>query len=234
MKSATTVLIVDDDREIRELIGLYLKNEGYDVLQAANGEEALEQVKSRPVDLIVLDRMMPGMDGVQVCIRLREEHRMPIIMLTAKAQDMDKIEGLSVGADDYVTKPFNPLELVARIKAQLRRYRMFREEGVEEGIIRLQHLTIDPARRRVWDGQREVRLTPREFDILHLLAGRPGVVFSPEELYERVWGEPLINANTVMVHIRKIREKVERDPRDPAVIRTVWGVGYKAEDVPHG
>ncbi|PRX40483.1 response regulator receiver domain-containing protein [Planifilum fimeticola] len=118
MKSATTVLIVDDDREIRELIGLYLKNEGYDVLQAANGEEALEQVKSRPVDLIVLDRMMPGMDGVQVCIRLREEHRMPIIMLTAKAQDMDKIEGLSVGADDYVTKPFNPLELVARIKAQ--------------------------------------------------------------------------------------------------------------------
>ncbi|MGF7088700.1 DNA-binding response OmpR family regulator [Kroppenstedtia sanguinis] len=231
MNRATTVLIVDDDRELREMIQLYLRNEGYEILQASDGKQALELVERHSVDLVVLDRMMPDMDGLQVCIHLRERHQMPVIMLTAKVEDLDKIEGLSVGADDYVTKPFNPLELVARIKAQLRRSRLFQPMSPkEESVFQLQHLTIDPARRLVRKEGREVHLTPREFDILLLLARRPGVVFPSEELYEQVWGEPmLVSANTVMVHIRKIREKVEWDPRNPSVIKTVWGVGYKAE-----
>ncbi|PTM59377.1 response regulator transcription factor [Desmospora activa] len=234
MHRPTTILIVDDDPEIRRLIKLYLENEGFTVIEAKNGVEALELVEKKYLNLIVLDRMMPGIDGVEVCMRLRDRYQMPIIMLTAKTEDIDKIEGLTVGADDYVTKPFNPLELVARIKAQLRRSQMLRSDAeMTAGIIQLQHLTIDPERRQVLVEEKPVRLTPREFDILYLLAQRPGVVFPSEDIYERVWGEPMLtNANTVMVHIRKIREKVELDPRRPTVIQTVWGVGYKAEQSP--
>lgn len=233
MHRPTTILIVDDDREIRELIRLYLENEGFNVLEAQTGSEALELVERVSADLIVLDRMMPGMDGIEVCMRLRERNQMPVIMLTAKTEDMDKIEGLSIGADDYVTKPFNPLELVARIKAQLRRTRILRSDVEMAEVIQLQHLTINPERRQVLVGEKPVRLTPREFDILHLLVRRPGVVFPSEEIYEQVWGEPMLtNANTVMVHIRKIREKVEQNPHRPTVIQTVWGVGYKAEKFP--
>jgi len=227
------VLVVDDDEEIRNLIAIYLQNEGYRVLKAADGMEALEVLKQNEVHLLVLDIMMPRLDGIQACLKIREEQHMPIIMLSAKSQDMDKIYGLSTGADDYMTKPFNPLELVARVKSQLRRYlRLNQGYTAREDEIEIGDLTINTATREVKVNGRDVKLTPTEFAILELLARNRGVVFSTEQIYERVWKEPFCQSdNTVMVHIRKIREKIEEDTRKPRYIKTVWGVGYKIESV---
>ncbi|WP_010271148.1 response regulator transcription factor [Paenibacillus senegalensis] len=228
-----TVLIVDDEKEIVELLTIYLTNDGYRVFKAYNGLEALQllQAKAAEVDLIILDIMMPRMDGIQACLKIREKMNMPIIMLSAKTQDMDKINGLSMGADDYVTKPFNPLELLARVKSQLRRYnRLNTPAQHKEDEIEVDDLTINIATREVKVDGREVKLTPREFSILELLARNRGIVFSIEKIYETVWKEAFFESeNTVMVHIRKIREKIEEQPRKPRFIKTVWGVGYRIE-----
>ncbi|MGE7948539.1 response regulator transcription factor [Lysinibacillus sp. NPDC093688] len=226
-----TILIVDDEKEIRNLIAIYLKNEGYDVLEASDGEEGLSLLKKHKVHLIVLDIMMPNVDGIEMCVKVREIAEMPIIMLSAKSQDMDKIVGLSLGADDYVTKPFNPLELIARIKSQLRRYiKMNRLDRMNENDIEIGDLRISTDTHEVIVNNEKVKLTPREFSILELLARNQGIVMSAEQIYEKVWKEEAIQSeNTVMVHIRKIRERIETNPRNPQYIKTVWGVGYKIE-----
>ncbi|GLC32090.1 response regulator transcription factor [Clostridium omnivorum] len=227
-----TVLIVDDEKEIRDLVEIYLKNEGYNTLKAETGVDALNILEHTTVDLIVLDIMMPKMDGIQACMKIREEKNMPIIMLSAKSQDMDKINGLITGADDYMTKPFNPLELMARIKSQLRRYKRLNVQHYNDvDVIEVDDLFINIATHEVKIDGIEVKLTPREFDILELLARNRGMVFSIEKIYERVWKEEFLESdNTVMVHIRKIREKIEKDSRKPKYIKTVWGVGYKIEN----
>lgn len=227
-----TVLIVDDEKEIRDLVEIYLKNEGYNTLKAETGVDALNILEHTTVDLIVLDIMMPKMDGIQACMKIREEKNMPIIMLSAKSQDMDKINGLITGADDYMTKPFNPLELMARIKSQLRRYKRLNVQHYNDvDVLEVDDLFINIATHEVKIDGLEVKLTPREFDILELLARNRGMVFSIEKIYERVWKEEFLESdNTVMVHIRKIREKIEKDSRKPKYIKTVWGVGYKIEN----
>ncbi|MGU3461809.1 response regulator transcription factor [Bacillus sp. D48C] len=230
--SKETILIVDDEKEIRELIAIYLKSEGYRVLQARDGEEGLELLKKNEVHLIVLDIMMPKIDGIHMCMKVREIEEMPIIMLSAKTQDMDKILGLTTGADDYVTKPFNPLELIARIKSQLRRYMKMKGRVSEqnENEVEIGDIKINVATYEVIVANQEVKLTPREFSILELLARNQGMVLSAEQIYERVWKEQSFQSdNTVMVHIRKLREKIEENPRKPRYIKTVWGVGYKIE-----
>ncbi len=227
-----TILIVDDEKEIRDLIEIYLKNEGYNTLKASDGLEALTLLENNEVHLIVLDVMMPKLDGIQACMRIREERNTPIIMLSAKSEDMDKIMGLTTGADDYITKPFNPLELIARVKSQLRRYIKLNNNSSQNSsaTIEIDELTIDTETHEVIVEGKQVRLTPREFEILELLARNRGKVFSIENIYESVWKESFIQSdNTVMVHIRKIREKIEHDPRKPRYIKTVWGVGYKIE-----
>ena len=229
--SKGTILIVDDEKEIRKLITIYLKNEGYEVLQAGDGEEGLEIVKKRDVHLIVLDIMMPKIDGIHMCMKVREIAEMPIIMLSAKTQDMDKILGLTTGADDYVAKPFNPLELIARIKSQLRRYMKMSGTSVQdENEIEIGDMKVNIVTRQVIIANEEVKLTPREFEVLELLARNQGMVLNAAQIYERVWKEQAFQSdNTVMVHIRKIREKIEAIPRKPRYIKTVWGVGYKIE-----
>lgn len=229
--SRETILVVDDEKEIRDLIAIYLKNEGYEVLQAGDGAEGLEILQKQQVHLVVLDIMMPKLDGIHMCMKVREIAEMPIIMLSAKTQDMDKILGLTTGADDYVTKPFNPLELIARIKSQLRRYMKMSGGFIQnEDEIEIGDMKINVATHEVIVGHDEMKLTPREFSILELLARNRGMVFSADQIYERVWNEPSFQSdNTVMVHIRKIREKTEENPRKPRYIKTVWGVGYKIE-----
>ncbi|CAM4073804.1 response regulator transcription factor [Saccharibacillus endophyticus] len=224
-----TVLLVDDEKEILQLLSIYFGNEGYRLLTASDGEQALETLGRENVDLVVLDVMMPILDGIQTCIKIRERYNMPVIMLSAKGQDMDKITGLSIGADDYVAKPFNPLEVLARAKSQLRRYnRLGAKKATGAHEIAADELTVDTASHRVTVEGTEIHLTPREFAILEMLARNPGQVFSTEQIYAKVWNEPFMeSANTVMVHVRKIREKIERDPKKPQYIQTVWGVGYK-------
>ncbi|MBY0097503.1 response regulator transcription factor [Mesobacillus maritimus] len=224
------VLVVDDDKEIRDAIEIYLKNEGISVMKAKDGIEAIEILNEQTIHLIVLDIMMPRLDGISTAFKIREEKNIPIIMLSAKSEDTDKILGLQVGADDYVTKPFNPLELIARVKSQLRRYVTL---GTFEGgnkVIDLHGLTIDPTAKEVTVNGDVVKLTPIEYRIVELLMKNAGRVFSIDEIYERVWKEPGINAeNTVAVHIRKIREKIEIDPKNPRYLKVVWGIGYKIE-----
>lgn len=231
MINKETVLIVDDEKEISDLIEIYLKNDGYNVLKASNGIEAIKILEENEVHLIILDIMMPKMDGIQTCMKIREERNMPIIMLSAKSQDMDKIIGLSTGADDYVTKPFNPLELMARVKSQLRRYtRLNTPNQKKKDEIEIGNISINVATHEVFVDGKEVKLTPKEFDILELLVRNKGIVFSTQRIFESVWKEDYFESdNTVMVHIRKLREKIELDPRRPQYIKTVWGVGYKFE-----
>jgi two-component system response regulator VanR len=227
-----TILVIDDDAQIRNLIAIYLENEGFHVLKAGDGLEALDLLSRNEVHLIILDIMMPKMDGIDACLKIREESEVPIIMLSAKTEDLHKIHGLSVGADDYITKPFNPLELVARVKSQLRRYLRYNpsQSRSDQSRIEIGNLIIETKTHQVFVNGREVKLTPKEFAILELLARHQGMVFSSRKIYEHVWKEPMLGSeNTVMVHIRNIREKIEENPRKPIYLKNVWGVGYKIE-----
>lgn len=224
------VLVVDDEEEIRDAIEIYLKNEGLTVIKAKDGVEAIERLNEQDIHLIILDVMMPRLDGIATTFKIREEKNIPIIILSAKSEDTDKILGLQIGADDYVTKPFNPLELIARVKSQLRRYVAFGSYEGKEKLIDLHGLTLDPAAKEVAVNGEVVKLTPIEYRIVELLATNAGRVFSISEIYERVWKEPGFNAeNTVAVHIRKIREKIEINPKNPRYLKVVWGIGYKIE-----
>jgi DNA-binding response OmpR family regulator len=226
------VLVADDDPEIRDVVGIYLRNEGYRVMEAGDGVQAVEQMSREKVDLLILDVMMPHLDGIKACFKIREKSSIPIIMLSAKSEDIDKITGLTTGADDYVAKPFNPLELIARVKAQLRRQTMPGTGGRpnDNSVIEIDDLIIHKTRHLVTVRGKEISLTPLEFSILELLAGHRGHVFNVEQIYRNVWKEDkFCSDNTVMVHIRNIREKVEENPREPRYIQTVWGVGYKVE-----
>lgn len=227
------ILIVDDEKEIRDLVEIYLKGEGYTTIKAGDGEEALEILeRDSDIDLVILDVMMPKLNGIEACLKIREEREIPIIMLSAKSEDVDKILGLNMGADDYLTKPFNPLELVARVKSQLRRFYKFNKSSNENNDkkIVIDDLEIYLDTHEVKLEENEIRLTPIEFDILVLLAKNRGKVFSITNIYESVWNQEFMESdNTVMVHIRKIREKIEVDSRNPKFIKTVWGVGYKID-----
>jgi two-component system response regulator VanR len=212
-----------------DLLEIYIRNEGYVVVKVTNGAQALAKINAMTIDLVVLDVMMPVMDGIQTCLKIRDSFDMPIIMLSAKSQDTDKILGLGTGADDYVTKPFNPLELIARIKSQLRRYKKNNPIASEDEIY-IDNLQINVATHEVKVDGKDIKLTPTEFEILELLTRHPGVVFSTDRIYQQIWKETSFQSNnTVVVHIRKIREKIEQNPREPRYIKTVWGIGYKIE-----
>ena len=229
------ILIVEDDADIRDGIEIYLKNQGYQVLKAQDGVEGLAVIASETVDLAIVDIMMPRMDGITMLMKAREQGcDFPVIMLSAKSEELDKIMGLNMGADDYITKPFTPLELLARVNSHLRRYNRYKEALSKNeprkdtyhvlGGIELNEETVE-----VFVDGAPVRLTPLEFKILLLLMKNPGRVFSAEEIYERIWNEKAVNTDTIMVHIRKIREKIEIDPKNPKYLKVVWGVGYKIE-----
>jgi len=221
------ILIIDDDEQIRNLIAIYLENEGFEALKVSNAVCGLALLEEQEVDLIILDIMMPQMNGINAAFKIREEKNMPIIMLSAKSEDMDKISGLTAGADDYLTKPFNPLELIARVKSQIRRYKKYNERA-ERDIIQIGDLEINRSTRLVFVRGQEIRLTPKEFDILELLVRHKGTVMSMGKIYEAVWQEDAFKSdNTVMVHITKIREKIEDNPKKPIYIKTIWGVGYR-------
>ncbi len=226
-----TILVVDDEQEIADLVEIYLNNDGFDVIKAYDGEECLEKLKEHPeIRVIILDVMMPKMDGMETCRRIRRTSNIPIIMLSAKTADMDKILGFGTGVDDYVTKPFNPLELTARVKSQLKRYQAIQGMPISPDVITIRDLEINKSSHRVKRGDEELALTPIEFEILCLLAGNPNRVYSTDEIFEQVWKEQVYEVNnTVMVHIRRLREKIEADPKNPSLIKTVWGVGYKIE-----
>ena len=225
-----TILICDDESDIRRILNIYLSGEGYRILEAEDGQRALELMDSEPVQLVLMDVMMPVMDGVEATRRLRETNSVPVILLTAKSEDADKILGLNIGADDYITKPFNPLEVIARVRAQLRRASWGTPPADEPGQLRCGGLAMDDNAKRVTVEGEEVSLTPTEYDILKLLMERPGHVLSTAELYRSVWNEPPQGAeNVVPVHIRHLREKLEIDPANPRYIKVVWGKGYKLE-----
>lgn len=226
------VLVCDDDREIVEAIEIYLSQEGYKVLKAYDGEEALKVLDREKVDLLVIDVMMPKLDGIRATLKIREKKNMPIIILSAKSEDADKILGLNVGADDYMTKPFNPLELTARVKSQLRRYTQLGStiDKSNQAVYAVGGLSIDDEQKEVTVDGEPVRLTPIEYNILLLLVKNQGKVFSIDQIYESIWNEDAIGVdNTVAVHIRHIREKIEINPKEPRYLKVVWGVGYKIE-----
>ena len=227
------ILVVEDDPEIRDGIGIYLKNQGYAVIKAENGKEGLELLeREAPIHLVIADVMMPVMDGVTMVMKLRERYDLPVIILSAKSEDIDKITGLNIGADDYVTKPFVPMELVARVNAQLRRYaRYLARSGGKEGerLYPVGGLELNEETASLTVDGRPVRLTPLELGILSLLMKNPGRVFSASEIYERVWNEKAVTTDTIMVHVRNIREKIEIDPKNPKYLKVVWGIGYKIE-----
>ena len=227
------VLVVEDDKEIREGVEIYLKSQGYEVFQAVDGVEGLEVIEKEDIHLAIVDIMMPRMDGISMVVKLREKYDFPVIFLSAKSEEVDKIMGLNMGADDYVTKPFTPMELLARVNSQLRRYRRFMEKlgDKEENsrIYTIGGLEINEDNVEVTVDGEPVKMTPIEYKILLLLMKNPGRVFSAEEIYERVWNERAINTDTIMVHVRNIREKIEVNPREPKYLKVVWGVGYKIE-----
>ena len=226
-----TILICDDEPDIRTALRIYLTGEGYDVLEAGTGDRALELMAEREVHLVLMDIMMPGMDGMTATAKLRETSNVPVILITAKSEDNDKILGLTVGADDYVTKPFNPLEVLARVRAQLRRYAQLGGMAVKNTALVCGGIVMDDEAKRVTLHGEEIALTPTEYDILRLLLQNPGKVFSSREIYSQVWrDEPLSAEGTVPVHIRHLREKLEIDPASPRLLKVVWGKGYKLED----
>ncbi|WP_291648899.1 response regulator transcription factor [Clostridium sp.] len=229
--SKYNILVVDDDKEITEAIEIYLLNEGYNVFTAYDGIQALKVAKEEEIHLIIMDIMMPNLNGTRATIELRKEKEIPIIMLSAKSEDSDIILGLNLGADDYLTKPFNPLELIARVNSQIRRYTRFSSLTTNDNqyVIIVGGLELNKASKLVTINGKEAKLTPLEFKILSLLMSNLGRVFSIEEIYERVWNEAPYNVDTVTVHIRRIREKIEVDPRNPQYLKVVWGVGYKVD-----
>lgn len=230
---AMQIVVVDDEKEIADLVEVYLQNEGFEVHPFYAARPALAYIDAHPVDLALLDVMLPDMDGFALCQAIRRAHTFPILMLTAKVEDLDKIQGLTLGADDYITKPFNPLEVVARVKAQLRRVTRYNEPASEEPaeeVLDIRGLTINRTTHECTLNGKPLTLTPLEFNILWLLCENRGRVLSSEELFEQAWGEKYIDSNnTVMVHIRRLREKMQETPRNPKFIKTVWGVGYKIE-----
>lgn len=234
MENQYRILVVEDDKEIREGILIYLKNQGYLVFQAENGLEGLKVIEQEKIHLAIVDIMMPVMDGITMLMKLREtNHEFPVIMLSAKSEEVDKIMGLNMGADDYVTKPFTPLELLAGVNSHLRRYAKYlsavSEEGEKEHIYTIGGLELNEDTVEVTVDGEPVRLTPMEFKIVQLLIKNPGRVFSADEIYERIWNEKAVNTDTIMVHVRNIREKIEIDPRNPKYLKVVWGVGYKID-----
>ena len=226
------VLVVDDEKEIADLVEVYLKNENYNVYKCYTSEKAIKYIDSIKIDIAILDIMIQGKNGFEICKYIREKGlKFPVIMLTAKIEDNDKIKGLTLGADDYITKPFNPLELVARVKSALRRYTIYNNEKEAKNIIEINGLIIDKEKHKCLLYDKEIDLTPMEFDILLYLATNRGRVISSEELFENVWKEKYFDSNnTVMVHIRRIREKLNENTKNPKFIKTVWGVGYKIEN----
>ncbi|TDF97064.1 response regulator transcription factor [Paenibacillus piri] len=233
MKSekGASVLVIDDEPEIRDIVQIFLKNEGYEVMEAEDGAAGLELLRKVEFDLVILDVMMPKLDGIQACIQIRQTRNIPIIILSAKNEDIDKILGLTSGADDYLSKPFNPLELVARVKSQLRRIRMSETQDKHERLeLSIGDLVLNIPRHQVTIQGKEIFLTPLEFDILELLATHRGQVFSVDKIYETIWKDPAMQSDkTVMVHIRNLRDKLKDNPREPKYIKTVWGVGYKID-----
>ncbi len=230
------ILIVEDDKEIRDGIEIFLKSQNYDVWKAADGIEGLEIINQQEIHLAIVDIMMPRMDGVTMTLKLREKYEFPVIMLSAKSEETDKVIGLNIGADDYVTKPFTPLELMARVNSQLRRYMKFSGKTAASesndrvhiiGGIELNEDTVE-----VSVDEKPVKLTPIEFRILALLIKNPGRVFSADEIYERIWNEKAVTTDTIMVHIKHIRDKIEIDPKNPKYLKVVWGIGYKMEKQP--
>lgn len=228
------ILVCDDDKQIVEAIDIYLSQEGYHVLKAYDGMEALTQIRMNNIHLLVIDVMMPKLDGIRATLKIREESSIPIIILSAKSEDSDKILGLNIGADDYVTKPFNPLELVARVKSQLRRYTQLGSANIESSmnIYKNGGLVINDENKEVTVDGEMIKLTPIEYNILLLLVKNVGKVFSINQIYESIWNEEAIGAdNTVAVHIRHIREKIEINPKEPQYLKVIWGIGYKIEDI---
>ena len=229
------ILIVEDDKDIREGVGIYLKSQGYQVFMASDGIEGLETLEKEEIHLAIVDIMMPRMDGITMTMKLREKHDFPIIMLSAKSEEVDKVMGLNIGADDYVTKPFTPMELMARVNSQMRRYKRFmdklqaQEQAQTDTIYTMGGLEVNENTFEVRVDDVPVKMTPMEFKILLLLIKNPGRVFSADEIYERVWNERAVNTETVMVHVRNIREKIEINPKEPKYLKVVWGVGYKIE-----
>ncbi len=230
-----TVLVVEDDEEIRKGIAIYLKNQGYQVLLAANGKEGLELLDKNTVHLAIVDVMMPVMDGISMVMQLRQTYEFPVIFLSARSEDMDKITGLNIGADDYVTKPFVPLELLARVNSHLRRYQKFLQLSSQNqpshNLYVVGGLELDEETATVSVDGEVVKLTPMEYKILLLLMQNPGRVFPAEEIYQRVWNERAVNTDTVMVHLRNLRSKIEFDPKNPKYVKVVWGIGYKIEKI---
>ena len=231
------ILICDDDRDIVSALDIYLTSEGYHTIAAYDGRQALKAVEENEIHLILMDVMMPNLDGIRATAKLREECNVPIILLTAKSEDADKVLGLNIGADDYVTKPFNPMEVMARVKSQLRRYTLLGGKegtagGIGDGLLKNGGIAMDDAAKTVTVDGEPASLTPIEFNILRLLLQHPGQVFSTAQIYEQVWNDPAYGSeNTVAVHIRHIREKIEIDPASPRYIKVVWGLGYKMEKV---
>lgn len=228
-----TILVVEDEQEIANAIAIYLKNQGYQVLIASNGQEGLELFEKHPIELAIIDVMMPVMDGITMVIKLRENYDIPVIMLSAKSEDIDKITGLNMGADDYMTKPFVPMELIARVNSHLRRYHRFlnlAKNNTDTSHVKvIGGIELNEDTKEVFVDGTLTKLTPIEFKILDLFMSNPGIVFSSDTIYEKVWNDIAINSDTVMVHIRNLREKIELDPKNPRYIKVVWGVGYKIE-----
>ena len=234
------ILVCDDEKDIVNALRIYLTGEGFEVVEAFNGKEALEVLSKEDIHLVLMDIMMPVMDGIEAMVELRKSYNIPVILLTAKSEDMEKVLGLNVGADDYITKPFNPVELIARVKSQLRRYMMLggaKEKNAptqneKDDVLRIGGIELDDRAKKVSLDGEEVNLTPREYDILKLLMEHPGKVYSPKEIYSEVWQDPGYGAeNTVAVHVRHLREKLEYDPANPRYVIAVWGHGYKMNDM---
>lgn len=224
------VLVCDDEKDIVSALRIYLTSEGYQVLEAYNGKEAVDIVEKEEVHLVLMDIMMPIMDGIQAMVKIRELSNVPVILLTAKSEDTDKVLGLTVGADDYITKPFNPVELQARVKSQLRRYMLLGSGNKSIGKARMGGIELDDKAKEVTLDGEKVNLTRTEYDILKLLMDHPGEVFSPNQIYEKVWKDnPYGTENTVAVHIRHLREKIEYNPQEPRYLKVIWGRGYKME-----
>lgn len=224
------ILVVDDEKEITDAIEVYLKNQNYNVFKAYDGKEALEVFEKEEIHLVLIDVMMPRLDGINATIKIREKSTVPIIILSAKSEDVDKILGLNIGADDYVTKPFNPLELLARVNSNIRRYTNYSKNAAEkENVIKIGGIELNDESKEVLVDGEPIKTTPLEYKILYLLMNHPNRVFSIEEIYEKVWNEPAYNPDTVTVHIRRIREKIEINPREPKYLKVVWGIGYKFE-----